>query len=62
MECRLPLFGWGSWPEAMAKLPVSVCTRREGSTPSATLAWALLPSPAQGAGGRGDNSNLLAWE
>lgn len=27
-----------------------------------TLPWALLPSPAQGAGGRGDNSNLLAWE
>lgn len=36
MECRLPLFGWGYWTEAMAKLPASACALREGSTHCAT--------------------------
>lgn len=55
MECRLPLFGWGYWTEAMAKLPA--CARREGSTrgaapgqaPAGHRGWPLhgCCSPAQ---------------
>lgn len=33
---NFPLFGWGYWMEAMAKLPASACARKEGSTHSAS--------------------------